>query len=472
MHKITLYILCCLYFASSAQNITIKGKAHASHIGKEIVLYDYSDYITYNKVKESVDTIDANGYFELKLQSSITKLVLLSIDNLNSKLYVQPKFVYGVYFPEKNNDTYNNQTGTESQVNLTIYGSDSTELNALTNDFNTQYNAFLVKSSQGYVSPSKINQTLDSFALYSNKRYKAIKNKYFKQYVNYSFANFFSNTSRSKTILYKQFLDKKPILYHNYEYMEFFNTHYKGYLKTIATTKVGGSIYNSINKFADYQDLWNQFKTDKQITNDTLRELIVLKGLYESYFSPDFEPTQVQSVIEQMQRTTTIEEHQRIAANILNTINKLQPGANSPDFIAENKNDEPVSLSSFKGKFIYLNFFSTQSENSLKEMSKILDLKKKFNDKVTFMSVCLDDSSKVYKNYLKANPKFDWVILHQTKNKQAQKAFNLYGLSGFYFINQQLQLVQSPALAPSEGVEYKFNALFRSKKKNTIVGIR
>ena len=472
MHKITFYILCCVCLAGSAQNITIKGKAHTSHIGKEIVLYDYSDYITYNKIKESIDTIDANGYFELKFQSKFTKLVLLSIDNLSTKLYVQPKFVYGVYFPEKNNDTYNNQTGTESFVNLTFYTRDSTELNALTNDFNTQYNSFLAKSSQGYVSPSKINQTLDSFAVFSNKRYKAIKNNYFKQYVNYSFANFFSNTSRSKTILYKQFLDKKPILYHNYEYMDFFNTQYTGYFKALASTKTGGSIFNSINKFADYQDLWNQFKTDRQITNDSLRELIVLKGLYESYFSPDFERSQVQSVIEQMQRATTIEEHQLIAANILNTIHKLQPGANSPDFIAENKNGELISLSSFKGKFIYLNFFSSQSENSLKEMSKILDLKKKFNDKVTFVSVCLDDSSKTYTNYLKANPKFDWVILHQTKNKQAQKAFNLAGLSGFYFINQQLQLVQSPALAPSEGIEYKFNALFRTKKKNTIVGIR
>ena len=472
MHKIIVYIVCCVCLVGTAQNITIKGKAHASHIGKEIVLYDYSDYITYNKIKESVDTIDANGYFELKLQSKITKLVLLSIDNLNSKLYVQPKFIYGIYYPEKNNSTYNNQTGTESFVNLTIYGNDSTELNALTTDFNTQYNAFLIKSSQGYVSPTKINQTLDSFAVYSNKRYKAIKNSYFKHYVNYSFANFFSNTSRSKTLLYKQFLEHKPILYHNYEYMEFFNTQYTGYFKAFASTKTGGSIYNSINSFADYQDLWNQFKTDKHITNDTLLELIVLKGLYESYFSPDFEPTKVQSVIEQMQRITTIEEHQLIASNILNTIHKLQPGANSPDFTAENKNGEVVSLSSFKGKYIYLNFFSLQSENSLKEMSKIMDLKKKFNDKVTFISVCLDDSSKIYKVYLKANPKFDWVILHQTKNKQAQRAFNLQGLSGFYFINQQLQLVQSPALAPSEGIEYKFNALFKAKKKNTIVGIR
>jgi hypothetical protein len=105
-------------------------------------------------------------------------------------------------------------------------------------------------------------------------------------------------------------------------------------------------------------------------------------------------------------------------------------------------------------------------------MQKIVDLKKKFNDKVTFVSVCLDDSVKTYKAYLKANPKQDWIILHQDKNSTAKQAYNITGFSGFFFINLQKQLAQSPALSPSEGIEYKFHALFRPKRKNTIIGIR
>jgi hypothetical protein len=105
-------------------------------------------------------------------------------------------------------------------------------------------------------------------------------------------------------------------------------------------------------------------------------------------------------------------------------------------------------------------------------MQKIIDLKKKFNDKVTFISVCLDDSVKAYRAYLKANPKQDWIILHQTKNSTAKQAYHIKSLSGFFFISPQMQLAQSPALMPSEGVEYKFNALFKPKKKNTIIGVR
>ncbi len=469
--RILLFFIFSSVIIGNAQNITIKGKAHASHIGKEIILSDYSDYITYTKTKESSDTIDKDGYFELKIQSSITKPVLITIDNLVGKIYIQPNFVYGLYFPAKDSLT-NNQEGTETIVDISVYGKDSTELNALIVDFSTQYNNLFLNIKDGYLSPAKLNTMLDTFLIASKKRYQNIKNPYFKNYVDYSFADFFSSISRNKTILYKQFIDRRPIQYSNFEYMKFFNIHFKGYLKAYASTKNGGTIYNSINSFADYQDLQKQFKYDESIKNDTVRELLILKGLIDFYYSPDFDKHQVQSVIEQLYRETKLAEHKKIATNMLQSIYQLQPGAKAPDFIANDKTGVNINLSNYKGKYIYLNFFSSESDNSQKEMQKIIDLKKKFNDKVTFISVCLDDSLKTYKAYLKANPKQDWVILHQTKNSTAKQAYNIKTLSGFFFINPQMQLAQSPSLMPSEGIEYKFNALFKPRKKNTIIGIR
>lgn len=467
---IIFLIITCIPVIYS-QNITIKGKAHPSHIGKEIVLSDYTDYITYNKFVESRDTIDQDGYFELKIYSKRTKPILISIQNLIGKLYVQPDYVYGIYFPGPDS-TMNHQAGIESEVNLSVFGRDSTELNALIMDFNTQYNVFFSKYSQVYLTPSKINLVLDSFLVYSSRRYKPIKNNYFKKYVEYSFAQFFSNTSRSKTILYKQFIDRRPILYDNFEYMEFFNIYFKGYLKAYASTKSGGSIFNSINTYGDYQDLKNQFKNDKSISNDTLKELLIIKGLMDFYYSPDFDKRQVQTVIEQFYRETQIREHKIIAQNILQQIYQLQPGAMAPDFTIENKDGKTVNLKDFKGRHIYLNFFSTQSETSLREMQKIIDLKKKFGNNITFVSVCLDDSIKTYKAYLKSNPKQDWIILFQSSLSNAKQAYNIKSLSGFFFISPQFQLIQSPAMTPSEGIEYKWNAMFKPKKRNTIPGIR
>ena len=91
-------------------------------------------------------------------------------------------------------------------------------------NFNEQYNLHFAKANERYLSPTKLNALLDTFYMVTRKRYKANKNSYFKNYVDYSFANFYSNTSRSKVYLQKTFIDNKPILYNNYEYMEFFNS--------------------------------------------------------------------------------------------------------------------------------------------------------------------------------------------------------------------------------------------------------
>lgn len=463
-----------LFFAlySKAQNITIKGKADLSHVGKKITLKDFSDYITYTQIVEATDTVDKNGYFEFRIFSKYIKPVTINIDDLVGKLYVQPNFVYGIYFPKKDSLTNNNQIGTESFVNISIYGKDSTELNALIIDFNSEYNKLFERLEEAYYTPAKINALHDTFLVACKKRYQKINNPYFKKYVEYSFASFYANTSKNKTFLYFQFIANRPILYNNFEYMSFFNAHFKGYLKAYASTKSGGSIYNCINALGSYQDLKREFNSDKTIRNDTLKELLILKGLIDFYYDSEINQEQVKSVLEQFYRETNNVEHQKMALNALHSFYQLQTGAPAPNFTANDINGNKFELNSLKGKYIYLNYFSTQSEISLKEMQKIIDLNKKFNGKITFVSVCLDDSLSQFISYLKSNPKQNWTILHQAKNSTAKQAYQIKSLSGFFFINRQMELAQSPALPPSEGIEYKFNALFKPKKKNTIPGIR
>lgn len=103
------------------------------------------------------------------------------------------------------------------------------------------------------------------------------------------------------------------------------------------------------------------------------------------------------------------------------------------------------------------------------------ELVKKYGDKVTFISICTDDSIKTYKNYLKANPKYTWSIWYNKAGNDGKTAYDVYNLKAvpaFFFINQFGNLAQSPATAPTQGFEYKLKALFKPKKKDTKIGIR
>jgi len=408
------------------------------------------------------------------MQCNQTSLVFFKINEVTAQLYVQPDFVYGITIPEIKKEL-DYQNGAELKVNIGVIGADSTELNALIFDYEEQYNAFFLTQDNRYLSRATIFKNADSLQKQCYKRYEKIENRYFRSYVIYSIASINASVSRGENYLIKSYIVDQPIQYMHYEYMAFFNACFKGYLNSLASQRKGQSLYNIINVKADYAALYDFVRSDKLLNTDSLRELVILRNLWDFYFSADFVPDAVENIVQQIHLQTKNKEHQKIAASMLAYFNKMQVGSPAPVFSAMNRDGKVVGLSQFKGRWVYLNFFSTKNAESLKEMMKISSLRKKYSDKVIFLSVCLDDSLRSYQAYLKANPKFDWTIWYNNEKTVSQTAKDLYYVTGteaYFLINNYGYLAQSPALSPSQGIEYRFNVIFKIKKKNTKTGIR
>lgn len=452
----------------------VKGKAHASYAGKTIQLFTISDHITGVRQKESQDTIDADGYFELPLQAAYTQPVFFKIDNVTAQLYVQPDYVYGITIPEVDG-RLDHHNDAELSVNIGVIGSDSTELNALIFDYEEQYTRLFLSEEGRYLSHTAMFRRADSLQKICDKRYAHIKNDYFKSYVAYAIASINASVSRGEAYLINGYILGKPILYDHAEYMRFFNICFKGYLNAIAAMRKGPSLYHIINVKADYKLLQDFAKQDRFLKNDSLRELVIMRELWDMYFSADFVPDAVENVMSQLSTQTTNKEHQRMAAAMLAHFNKMQVGSLAPGFSARTKDGKIGTLNSFKGRWVYLNFFSTRNLESLKEMPKIAALKKKFGAKIIFISICTDDSLKSYISYLRANPKYDWPIWfnnEQSLTKTAKENYYVTGTEAYFLINNFGYLAQSPALSPSKGIEYKLNVIFKVRERNTKTGIR
>ena len=360
-------------------------------------------------------------------------------------------------------------------VNIGVIGADSTELNALIFDYQQQYNKLFLMEDNRYLSRPLMFRLADSLEKLCYSRYAKITNDYFRSYVIYSIASVNASVSRGEKYLINSYILNRPIQYKHYEYMQFFNTCFTGYLNTIAARQKGQSLYHIINVRADYGTLLDFVREDKFLTNDTLRELVILKNLWNFYYSSDFEPDAVENIVTQLHLKTTIKEHKAIASTMLAYFNKMQVGSAAPGFSARNKDNTVSSLGAYKGRWVYLNFFSTKNIESLKEMPKIATLKKKFGDKLVFLSICLDDSVNTYKNYLRTNPKFDWPIWFSNDKsftKTAKDNYFVTGTEAYFLINNFGYLAQSPALAPSQGIEYNLNIIFKVRQRNTKTGIR
>lgn len=424
--------------------------------------------------KESQDTIQSDGFFTFSFYSAHTQPVILRIGNVVARMYVQPDFVYGITIPEID-ERLDRKNDAELFVNIGIIGTDSTELNALVFDYQEQYNRFFLPKDNRFLNRNTLFKRADTLKKVCESRYQKINNNYFKSYYEYSIASVNASLSRGENYLIGSYILNKPVQHEHYEYMQFFNTCFSGYLNAVASTKKGQSLYNIINVKASYNLLDAFLKDDKFLKDDTLRELVILRNLWEFYYSAEFSPEAIETIVADINQRTKNAMHKKISGTMLSYFNKMQPGSPAPDFAARSKDGTIGSLNSFKNRWIYLNFFSTKNIESLKEMPKIAALKKKFGDKMVFVSICLDDSLQSYQAYLKANPKFDWFIWYNYDKSLTQTAKEKYFVTGtesYFLINNFGYLAQSPAPAPSKGIEFKLNSIFRNTGRNTKTGIR
>lgn len=457
-----------------AQNIIIHGNAHPvylTHSDKVARLYSYSDFITYQEILQDKDSLDSKGRFTLKFYTNKTEPVLIKIKNAVAKLYVEPpktgvrEYIIKMYPPDS---ILTNINDIDLHASISILTNDTTELNTLIFEFNKIYNKYLDDAMMKFLNRPVLFKKLDSILIESKKTFQHIHNSYFQNYLDYTIANINVNSTRDKNTIANIFLLKKSIQYDNYEYMEFFNSFFKDYLIADITQQVDKTIYYVINHATSIQQLLDYIKNDKILnTNDTLKELVMIQNLYHFYFNEKFNPYSIQVLLEQLLATTQNSYHQKILHNIIQELNKLKQGTVAPDFTAVTKDSTIFQLYSIDKQYIYLNFFSVRSPSSLRELQEIEFLYKKFGHKMKFVSVCVDEDFNEFKSFVKKHPQYKWILLwnaQPSNDWSAKVKYNVKAVPLFFFIDTDKLLALSPAPAPSDGIYYRLESLFKRKK--------
>lgn len=459
-----------------SQNIIIHGNAHPVYLAnsdKVAHLYSYSDFITYQEIFQDKDSLDEKGRFTLKFYTDKTQPVLIKIKNTVAKLYVEPpvnlairEYIIKMYPPDSIQVNTNDIT-LNAPISILTY--DTLELNSLIFDFNKIYNKYLDEAQKKFLNRNVLFKKLDSILVETKNHFKDIKNPYFQNYIDYNIANININATRDKNVLTNIFLLRKPVQINNYEYMEFFNSFFKDYLIADITKQTHQTIYYVVNKSTNIKQLYNFVKDDPLLnSNDTLKELVLLQNLYHFYFNEKFNPYAVQILLEQMLTSTKYPYHKKILQNIIQELNQLKQGSTAPDFTALTKDSTFFNLYSINKQHIYLSFFSLKSPNSLKELKELQVLYDKFGNKLKIVSICVDDDFKAFKDFVKANPQYKWLILwnyQPTNDFSAKTKYNVKATPLFFLINTDKTLMLSPSPAPSDGIYYRFQSMF-GKKRN------
>ncbi len=102
-------------------------------------------------------------------------------------------------------------------------------------------------------------------------------------------------------------------------------------------------------------------------------------------------------------------------------------GENAPDFTLKDLKGNDVTLSSFKGKPVLLNFWALWCPYCKKERKELDALHTAYKDKgMVIISVSLDKTKKKLRSFMKNHPA-EYIVLTDTKMMSAA----MYGVRGF-----------------------------------------
>ena len=460
-------VLMLIPFLGSSQDVTkITGFA-PDYVGQTVDLYEIEDYFSMREQLVATTTVKEDSSFTFQFFNEKTQKVIIKSNKNTGFLYIQPKGNYEIYLPSQNRHDVYRPMGNE--VELAFFNLDSTDINYQILAFDKWVNSFLAT----YFPTKKINgaefvKQLDQFKQDAEKYYEKDTNFFLKTHVRFSIAALddiqFAG-SRNRFEKFDFYIDNYPILYNSDSYMSYINTFYSNLIPRLSK-EVNDQVYLGILKSSptiiinalakEYTLRVTNVKTskgDKMVGNARLRELIMIKGLSNVYYSPDYPKTNILKILDSLSNHSIFSENKLIAKNLIYRLTELVPGAKSADFLITNSEDKVRTVTSYAGKHLYIHFFNADNQESINELDLLKSIYARYKGEVNFISIFEknENISKKTRLYLKSLP---WEVFELEKDDQLYKTFKPASYPFYVLIDPIGYIVSIPALGPKPNGQY------------------
>jgi len=455
LKKKLLLILFVLPFNIYAQSVILKGNA-PDYVGKTFTFLTYEDQLTYTEKELGSCLVQENGDFSCSFETDKILYVFLHLGAYEAFVFVEPGKEYELLLPEIREKTLADKLNPyykPQQYHMGIENSSDIELNFQLAYFDAIYNIMIEDNSLLIFNKSR-DLDVDGAIQKVDSLFTDVDNGFFKDFKKYKYASFrhLSYQEKVKSISNIYYLNNN-ILYNNPAYMDLFNQVYDEYLLYFGRTDSGKQIYNDIGKLQSISSLKKTLGQDSILTNDALKELVILKCLYDEFYNDKFSRAAMLTVLDSLSLQTSISEHKVIAENIRKKVTKLMLGYAPPAFELFDVDSNLVSLDSFKGKYVYLGFCTTISYACIKEFGMLQNLYEKHKDHFEIIMICMDESLPQMKRFVEMKD-YSFKFLYYGNQSDVFKDYDVRAFPTYYFIDKEGKLSISPAPSPDQNVEF------------------
>ncbi|MBM3404353.1 MAG: TlpA family protein disulfide reductase [Bacteroidetes bacterium] len=435
-----------------AEEVIVSGKAPGAE-GRIIRLIVHDDQITFREKTLASARIDLNSRFVLIFDLKEIAFAYLAIDLNRAEWFIEPGNKYQVAIAPHIYDDFSqvNPFAKAKNLSLLIISGDDSGLNREIGDFNDFYHGFILRNFN-LLYKDRNRKQLDSFMTVSRVMAAQSALPYVRDYIRYRGASV-ELLAKSAGIpsMMKKYILQQPILFNHVEYMDFFNQFFDKYL-TATSLPLRHLLYREIIAEPEaYKELITLMARDTLLKDMQLRELVLLKGLYEFKEEPAYKKKDLVRVVAEISKKSSFQEIRHIAGNVHFMLTHLAPGSEAPTFSLE-KDGKPFSLSSLKGKWVLLNFWTTYCMPCLTELEFMKMFSPELRNKIVMISISADKEAMTMEYFLKSK-EFPWTFIHMGNHFEILEDYNVKSYPVFVLIDPDGNIVSYPAPMPGEGLQ-------------------
>ena len=452
-NTLLLFFTLFIGFQLNAEETVVQGSIKGFD-SKTIKIGVYKDYIT-NEKEWLAEEIITEGNFKLSFDLAEINQVVLKIEDKETSLFAEAGSVYniGLSFDEE----ANRGQAFNKFLNLSFPFPKATELNQQIKSFNRAYQDFFAANYAKMMYKGASKET-EAFLNSWTQKKESMSNLFLKNYITYALANLEDISGGSNKTLESTYIKEQPILYRHKEYMNFFTQFYQEDFDQL-TLKSGSQKMMKALMFEESLDrALEELNILKGFESAELTELYLLFGLYEVYHKKVINQESSEKILKQITEKGQSDENREIDANILKALERYGKSMQAVNFSLLDAQGEKHALQDYRGKQVYLSFWSNASIPSLRELKVMQKLHEEYGDKVHFVSINLDDDETINQTVVAKN-NYKWDFLHFGGNYELREAYQVTTVPSYFLINEQGGISKAFAEGPIEMERTFFNTL-------------
>lgn len=461
------YLLFFVFFpvVLFSQLVTIQGVA-SSYKHNELVVFQYHDFITYNEKELARVSVAEDGTFRLMFPLETTGWIYLKAGVFRGILVAEPDSSYQIVLPVKVEKTIQdilNPFFEEQEFFITTLPEDPKRLTNQISEFEFLYNQYLNENFfEVYQKARRSN--IDTVIQNIEKLFSGNSNAYFSahRYYRYASLKYFAYQRNDKFVVKEYFL-LKPVLYSGKAYFDLFNKLFVNYFSFYSETAEGSRLISDISYAKSPYRIRQTLSNNLALANDTLRDLVLLKGLHDAFYKADFPDHALFQITDSLMESLKNTRHIELLKQIKWKVSQLRKNFPAPELALTDASGKTRKLSDFKNKNLYLNFYRYESFTCLQDLALLKNLYKKIGDQVEIVTInCGSDFEKV--KQLFRDEKYEWTLLQLQDSKDLEK-YKIKAYPSYFFVHSNGTFIFSPSPGPGENFEWHYFNFLKSQKK-------